>query len=337
MDKLADTRLVNAALDALRPLGLQGVVRVAEPPLVGARADALVRLRFGGLDVDYAVAVKRQLRPGTLGPALHQLARYTGNTLLVTDHVTPPMADELRARGVEFIDTAGNAYLHQPPLLVWVKGQRPPEAPGARAPMGRAFQTTGLQVVFTLLCKPEAVTLPYRELAAMAGVAHGTVGWVMPELPQLGFVIEVNRTRRLVDGERLLKLWVDAYLQKLRTKLLLGRYQANGLAWTTAVDATDYGLLLGGEPAAERMTHTLRPGTATFYGEKIPPQLVIDQRLRPDAEGNVEILKRFWTFETARTGLVPDVLIYADLLATGDARCLEAAQDLYGGIVARFK
>ena len=300
-------------------------------------ADATVRLTYGDIAIDYEVEAKRHLRTGMLGQALHQLARFQGNKLLITDYITPPMADELRERGAEFIDTAGNAYLNQPPLLVWVKGQRPAEPLWPKETGGRAFQTTGLQVLFTLLCKPEAVNLPYREIAALAGVAHGTVGWVMPELPKLGFMITINKKHRLVDGERLLKQWIDAYIRKLRPKLLLGRYAADTLDWAVTLDAEKYGLLLGGEPAAYQMNKHLRPGKVTFYGEKINPKLLIDQKLRPDRNGNVEILKQFWTFEAATLGRVPDILIYADLLATGDARCLETAELMYDAIADRFK
>lgn len=334
MDKTADIALIRKALVAIGRMGVTDVI--LEPQRAGGHADAKVDLVFGGADATYAVEVKRHLRPATLGATVHRMDRHHGKALLVTDHVTPQLADTLRDRGIQFIDTAGNAYLNQPPLLVWVKGQRPIEAL-ADAPAGRAFQATGLQVLFTLLCKPEAVNLPYRDIAALAGVAHGTVGWVLPELPALGFMAEIRKQRRLLDGERLLTAWVEAYLQKLRPKLLLGRYEAKDLAWTTDMDAGRYDLLLGGEPAAARITRNLRPGTAAFYGAKVPPGLLIDQRLRPDQNGNVEILERFWTFDGERPGLVPDVLVYADLLATGDARCLEIAQEMRGGIVDRLK
>jgi hypothetical protein len=42
----------------------------------------------------------------------------------VTDHVTPPLAEALRAQGIGLLDAAGNAFLNQPPLLVFVKGQQ---------------------------------------------------------------------------------------------------------------------------------------------------------------------------------------------------------------------
>ena len=63
-------------------------------------------------------------RPATLGAVVRQLRAHGGNPLLVTDHVTPPLAEALRAQGVEFLDAVGNAFLNQPPLLVFVNGQQ---------------------------------------------------------------------------------------------------------------------------------------------------------------------------------------------------------------------
>jgi hypothetical protein len=191
-------------------------------------------------------------------------------------------------------------------------------------------------VVFSLLCQPEWVDRAYRDIAHYAGVAHGTVGWVMPELARLGYVVTVSGKRRLLNPESLLRQWVEAYALTLRPRLLLGRYRADDLGWTANLDALKYNMVLGGEPGAQALTGQLRPGTATLYGEKVEPRLLLDQRLRTDPRGNVEIMKRFWAFETEPPGLAPLILIYADLLAIGDARCLEAGKQIYGRIVDRF-
>jgi hypothetical protein len=95
-------------------------------------------------------------------------------------------------------------------------------------------------------------------------------------------------------------------------------------------------LLVGGEPAAARLTRHLRPGTATLYAKAIDPKVVVGLTLRADAEGNVDFRRRFWTFPGEEPGLTPTLLVYADLLAIGDARCLEAAQLLRGGLVDRL-
>ena len=328
--------ILDAAIAAGRDLGLHWEWVEKNSQSGKSHADLRMRLGLGKKKIDYLAVVKRGLRPAMLGAVLDQLTALGGKALLVADYITPPLADTLRTRGVQFIDTAGNAYLEKFPLLVWVKGQRPAEISLGSKSAGRVFQPMGLRVVFSLLCQPELADRPYRDLARHAGVAHGTVGWVMPELMALGYLTTVNGKRRLLNTDALLRQWVEAYARTLRPRLMLGRYQADTLDWTTDFDAKKYHLLLGGEPAAQALTGQLRPGTATFYGEKIEHRLLLDHRLRADPNGNVEFMKEFWTFNAERPGLAPMILIYADLLAIGDDRCLEAARQLYERIVNQF-
>lgn len=328
-----EQQILAGAVKAMEPLGLR--FRVLKEERGGDhRPDATLGLRFGSRELRYLAEAKRGLRPATLGAVIHQLRARGGNPLLVTDHVTPPLADALRAQGIEFIDAAGNAFLNQPPLLVFVKGQRP-AGEGPALERGRAFQATGLQVLFTLLARPELVARPYREIAAAAGVAHGTVGWVMAELPGLAYVAKVGGRRRLMNGERLLDRWTEAYARTLRPKLLLGRYRGDlgALQRTTPWPG---GVLIGGELAAARLTRHLRPGTATFYAETVDPKVLLKLVLKADSEGNVDFRRRFWNFQAEERQLTPNLLVYADLLAIGDARCLETAQLLRGPLLARL-
>jgi hypothetical protein len=246
------------------------------------------------------------------------------------------LADQLRAKGVQFIDAAGNAYLNAPPLLIWVKGEKPAERFTPPRDRGRAFAATGLQVVFALLCNPDATDLPYREIARLAGVAHGTVGWVIPELQELGFIAEVGEQRRLMNVDRLLRQWAEGYIRTLRPKLVLGRYQAPTLEWWNTINPRTYEYMLGGEAAAGRLTKHLRPGTISVYGAKVEPRFLLDQKLSKDANGQIEILKRFWHFDDEEE-VTPIPLIFADLIQTNDARCLEVAQILHDRFIAEFE
>jgi hypothetical protein len=329
-----EEQLLARAARAMEPLGLQ--LRILKPQATAGngRPDATIGVRFGGRQLRYAAEVKRGLRPAMLGPVVHQLRAWPGPGLLVADYITPPLADALRAQGVEFIDTAGNAFLNQPPLLVFVKGQRPVDDTPA-AERGRAFQATGLQVLFAVLARPELVGRPYREIAAAAGVAHGTVGWVMAELPGLGHLAKIGGNRRLINGERLLNQWTEAYARTLRPRLLLGRFRGELKELQTRAH-WPAGLLVGGEIAAARLTRHLRPGTATFYAPAVGPKVVLKLTLKADNAGNVEFRRRFWDFPGEDPQLTPTLLVYADLLAIGDARCLETAQLLRGPLVARF-
>jgi len=79
------------------------------------------------------------------------------------------------------------------------------------------------------------------------------------------------------------------------------------------------------------MTHYLKPEITTIYSHKPLNDLVVNFRLRKDTQGNIELREQFWRFETddQARGLVPPVLVYADLMATGDARNVETARMIY--------
>ena len=333
--------LLDQALAALHAQGVEAVVLTPRGRRAETGADARVRVTYGGERIEYPVEVRRALTPATLGVAVDRLKRLAEPGLLVTDYVTPPLAEQLRAMDVAFADTAGNAFIHRPPILVWITGRRPGERRAATK-AGRAFGAGGLKVVFALLCKPDLVTRPYREIAVEAGVAHGTVGWVMAELPEHGHLLEpgeTGRQRQLARAGTLLDRWAEAYARTLRPKLVLRRLHADDPRWWEKVKWATYGVLLGGEPAGARLTDILRPGGVTLYANQVPAKLLLDHRLRTDPRGEIEILRRFWPFETEppHTDLTPPVLVYADLLATGDARCIETAGQVRERFLGRLK
>jgi hypothetical protein len=350
MDKILailEKDLLGAALAALRGLGLAASFDNAVAEQAGRAGDAFVTLGLGQQAQRYVVQIKHELKPADLGAVLHEqdrLAELHGMPgLLMADHIRPELADALREQGREFADAAGNAYLRQPGLFIYVKGNKP-VAKVAALQIGRAFQPTGLQVIFALLCHPEWINLPYRELAARAGVAHGTVGWVMPDLLQQGFITEIKGkrgTRRLYEGTRLLGLWADAYARQLRPRLVLGRYFVQSIDgwrdWPLAEHAAQW----GGEPAAALLTQYLKPGELTLYAPKLPGLLAGKYRFMKEADAQhrdaVEVRRKFWDFpDDQEQACVPAVLVYADLLATGDARCIETAKRLYEEYVVQL-
>lgn len=337
MDTATENQLLDTALAQLAKFGLTATVEQRDIDVADRRVDAYLRIGHDRKTRVYAVEVKKGLRPATLGAVLHQIEHTGKPPLLVADYVTPPLAEKLKARNIAFVDAAGNAFLDQPPVYIWIKGERPLEMPGTSKVKGRAFQASGLKVLFALLCNPDWVGEPYREIARLAGVAHGTVGWVMADLPELGFIAEIDGARRLLKPEMLLKKWAEAYARTLRPKLVIGCFRTDRAQWWAKAKPEKYGLVFGGEVAAERLTRALRPETVTLYGKKADPRLLIDYRLQMDPNGPVEILERFWAFPTEDKELAPAPLIYADLLNIGDARCLEAADLVYAKIIDGFK
>ena len=61
-----------------------------------------------------------------------------------------------------------------------------------------------------------------------------------------------------------------------------------------------------------------------------------ENRLRPDAEGDIEILDAFWGFDNEQpmAQTVPPLLAYADLIATLDPRNLEVAKLIHDQYLA---
>ena len=61
------------------------------------------------------------------------------------------MAEHLKTMEIPFLDLAGNAYLNEPPVYIYTKGNKPVEQPHRKLAT-RAFQPTGLKVLFALPC-----------------------------------------------------------------------------------------------------------------------------------------------------------------------------------------
>jgi hypothetical protein len=306
--------------------------------------DAILRIRLHEMEWDFAAEVKNRITPATLGVIVQRLRKLPGKGLIVTRYVTPQLADRMREIEIQFIDTAGNAYINEPPLFIFIKGNRALDKDRKDRPT-RAFQPTGLQVVFALLCNCNLAleNEPFRTIAQRANAALGTVGWVIRDLKQMGYLVDMGkRGRRLVRRKDLLDRWVAAYPEQLRPKKLLGNYQADDIDWWENKEIENFGAFWGGEVAAAYLTKYLKPKVVTIYAKE-PGRIVLTHRLRKKPDGNVEILKIFWNFEHLRhttlmdyTDLVHPILIYADLMATGDARNIETAEIIYEQQLAYF-
>ena len=331
------------ALEALhRATGIIGQVLGTEPMIAqGFRVDARVEVEVNGQRYGYRAAIKRIDRFATLGDIKNQDGQHGDQLLLVVPRVTTETAEKCREIDLQFIDTVGNAYLRGPGLFVLVKGQRPIKGEDlqlAEQAGKRAGTATNLRVFFALLCKPELLNAPYRDINQAAGVALGAVGWVFLYLNARGYITggKGKGDRVLLERQRLVQEWVTNYPIKLRPKLNPRRFRAPTADWWKKVDITNYGAQWGAEVAAEKLTAYLRPHAFTIYqhkaqGQKNLTRMVAEHRLRADRQGDIEILDAFWNFEDEKTmpETVPPLLTYADLLATLDPRNFDVAKLIY--------
>lgn len=331
-----ELRLLDDALGALmRTTGLKATIATRQlNGIAGTRADATIKIAANGKRFPFLAEVKTVDRVVALTTVKNQLGKHGKRGVLVTPYLTAELADHCKALDLHFIDTAGNAYLRAPGLYVFVRGGRPPTTAMAMGTRGGGT-ATALRVVFALLCKPELLNAPYRNIAEVADVALGAVGWVFFDLQHRGYITGGlrKRNRRLLEPDRLLDEWVTHFPVKLRPKLNPRRFQALDPGWWQQAQL-DHGARWGGEVAGAKLTGHLKPATHTIYLDtKTAPEtlatLVKRYRLRADPHGNVEIVDAFWNFpidEGTRPEVVPPLLVYADLMATLDPRNLEVAK-----------
>ncbi|MBN4055508.1 hypothetical protein JYU12_02060 [bacterium AH-315-K03] len=320
----------------------------------GYDVDAIIKVRHHGIRL--AVQVKRWAQQANLGALADQVKRLPIEGILVADYINPVMGKKLKEMNVQYMDAVGNAYINQPPVYIHVIGNKQPNTQAIpREGINRAFDTTGLKVIFGFLCDPLMANATYRVIAERTGVALGTVGWVLNGLKDAGFILDRGRAkgRRLVNRRKLLDRWMETFPEKLKPKQLVGVFVSDNPYWWEEVDIERYGAYWGGELAAAKYTHYLKPQTITLYlPEHADKKLLAKAKLRKATEliaegpGTVRIYRPFWPLENKQklddnktidvTGLVNPILVYADLVATGDSRNLETARMIYERFIAEY-
>ncbi|HEV7764978.1 MAG TPA: hypothetical protein VGQ76_08260, partial [Thermoanaerobaculia bacterium] len=158
MNKQTSDSILEGAILSLRELGLE--VTYSSDRSARSEDDATLTIRGVGRPRLYRGRIKSGVRPALVGPISSLFSAE--DQLLITDYVTPPLAEALRERGVQFVDAAGNAFLRRAGLLMFVKGQRP-RTPRRVLRNSRVFGASGVKTIFALLSVPELVSAPQRE------------------------------------------------------------------------------------------------------------------------------------------------------------------------------
>lgn len=332
--KEQDTEILDAALNELaNTTGIK--IKIDNYLHRKPDYDATASLTIGNDRIP--LAIKLTVRPTPAMLVLTRLNQINEQTLIVAHYVNLIMAERLKEKGIWFLDSVGNAYIKHPQLFIYIKGNKPTEKPTTRA--SRAFYPSGLKIVYAFLCDPELVNGPYREIAEIADVALGTVGWIINDLTQLGHIVDMgSRGRCLKNKRKLLERWIISYSEKLRPKLELGKYKALNPDWWQTCDLPAFQAYWSGEVAADQLTHYLKPEIFTLYlPEKQAIKLILTNKLRKDPAGNIELLKTFWAIDNeSDSPLVNPILIYADLMASGDPRNIETAEIIYEQHLAQY-
>lgn len=301
---------------------LQAVAQVTGMPAepVGGGRNVAVRLGSAG---PFRVHWVGELGPNDVAEAART---HEPGEILVAERVTPKAAEALREHGIPFLDRAGNVFLQEGDIFLFITGRKASSRADYK-PAVRAFRPKGLQVIFALLCQAELLNAAYRDIAIKAGVALGTVTGVMRDLEGLGYIRRIDRKRMWEDKGLLYEDWAKGFMRELRPRLNPRRYRVEDVDWWEWTDPRQYGFRIGGEAGAARLTGYLRPQEVTLYGDGDFKALAADIRPVKDDSGNLEVLEPFWGagMEEEWGVTVPPLLLYADLLAKPHARLQEVA------------
>jgi hypothetical protein len=340
MRKMKDMdEILARAAEILQGYGLKVAIERERTRLGAREIDAFMRLGKGDAEKLLVAEVKPVLTPIHLAQALEHKDK---GTILVARHVAPGIAEKLRTNKIPYLDLAGNVWLQDRNLLLWVEGRKRLAPPDETKTL-ETFNPGGLQLIFALLTNPDWVAWTTRQLAAHTRLANGTVAAGLRGLEAQGFIVRAapRAKRRMRNLRALLDKWTEGYLQRLQMRYFLGYYHHLGADrdWWRELDPGRHIAVLGGEPAAAELTGFLTPGQITFYARMQPAKLIADKKLERDPGGKVVIRKKFWHFEAPNwrnERYAPPLLIYADLMGTGDARCVETAAKIRDQYLVRL-
>ncbi len=335
-----EDNIFNLAIDQFnknKEIQLEIEFEEKEPDANGFIFDKLVKFNYQKKGLLYYVEIKHNINNAAIALLLQYKKNLKHPLLLITRYVNNNKAEELRKNGIQFMDTAGNAYINYYPIYIFIKGNKPQDI-FFKNKQHRAFEPGGLKVIFTLLCYPDLIKKPYRYIAEITNVALGTVGWVINDLIDLGFVIKMgDRGRQLLKKEELFNRWCIEYNEKLRPKLLINKFTGPKDWWTHQKLNPEYAHW-GGEVAANKLINYIKPGEITLYADcEQYKNVVIENKLRKDANGEIVFFERFWKVNRNNEfkEIVNPILIYADLINIGNQRVIETARVIYEKYIDR--
>lgn len=278
---------------------------------------------------EFRCKIAGTLNTATLNSVVRSVREEDQECVLVTRYVDPTTQEELMRSGVNVIDCAGNfhiQYLCKGKVIFCLtnKGERnslPKEKPST------VFKEAGIKVIFYLLQDERNVNNVYRAIKEQTGVALGTVKNVIDELVAQRFILTTDKGRFLKNRDTLAEQWAVSYCQVMKPKLFLGRMAFKNedckRQWQNIT--LPEGMCWGGECAAHLLDGYLQPATFNIYTEIPTAHLARTGAAVPDMDGEIHLYQKFW-----KGPGIPELVVYADLMGSGNSRVIEAAQKIIG-------
>ncbi len=265
---------------------------------------------------------------------IKQMKLMPAGAILLADFVNPVMAEKFRRRSISFADCAGNLSFKNKRFDFYVKRKKRPHLVAKRT-RGKAFNSAGLKLIFALFNQPELLHATYRDLSKKVNIALGSVGPVMDDLFNSGYILDDGQ-RRLVNKKRLFERWVDGYLEKLRPKQLVSCYSASNDDWWKKASPETFSGMWGGDVFIAKSTPFMIPETLSLYfpTDDNYRKFADYYELSNDDNGDICVYKSFWSTAIQKHDGISPMVMYADIVDSINPGNWDVAKTFYGEAVS---
>ncbi len=320
--------IIETAKIAFREATGGNMNQINEIGTIVAPFDQLMEVQLNQHAVKMLAKVKNEVRSQDL-PQIFALFQNKMNSnhyekILLAQYIPSPVKNELKKNHINYLEATGNCLIQLDHIFLFVNDRK--IAPIRKTREGKLWNKTGLKFVFSILTNDNFLKMTLREQAATAGIALGNLTGLREEIRE--FLNPREYTIKNGAFDVLLERWGLNYSYSLKPTLKIGTFRyldpkmLNNWQKLTMPQNTWW----GGENAGAIITNYLKPKQFSIYTRNMK-QLVIDWKLVPDENGNIELYEPFWPAATDNLNQneVNPVIAWAELNFELDQRLRETA------------
>jgi hypothetical protein len=300
-------------------------------PTKESNIDGTLRVSMDKRDEEFTLKFWKEVRKTQL-VEIKKLKDKHSQLLIVTERFFPEVKEQLRLWGVAYIDSAGNGNIQTKKIFVFIDGFKQNNLVPTKKDI--VFTPAGLQTLYSLLITEDLINQSQRSIAELTGASLGSVNSTIRTLHYLGYLIKTTRNRIYWNNKtELIQKWASWYHERYQPMVFVGTFRfakkdtySNWRSLLVENDSTFW----GGEPAGAILTDYFEPEVFTLYTNETTKDLIKNYQLLPDPSGNVKVYTLFWKISPIQSQKTTHpLLVYADLLSTGNSRCIEVASLIF--------
>lgn len=299
--------------------------------------DGELRLRIENKNFRISFVLKEEVRKYQIERFI-ELKGKRKNFIVIAGYISKQIQNIFKDERINYIDSSGNSFIQLGNYHIATSGLKNKVSIFEDKNL---FTATQLKLLFYFLQEPDLINKTYREIANTAKVSLDIVSKSINGMKNKNWLIHINEKKQKLNRiNELYEKWLNGFEETLKPKISKGNYRFLGDDFLNNWKKTELEknrILWGAEPAAAILTDYLLPEKFLLYTTLQNQELLKYYKLVPDVLGEVEIRNLFFDpgfFNCQDT--VPPILIYSDLIISGDSRNRETAKKIYEKFLANL-